>query len=123
MTIALLSTTQIAANIGNSIRGLRLEQGVSQDELVKRSGVSLATLRRLESGTGNTSLTSLIDVLRALGRLDAVIAALAPAPVSPIALADAAGKGGDSVVVTKKRLRAPRGRPASAGGVRGLWKK
>jgi len=44
----------------------RLEQGISQAELAKRSGVEQATIARIERGRTNPSLTTLLKLTRAL---------------------------------------------------------
>lgn len=53
-------------------------RGLTQQQVVKRAGVSHTTVRRLEHGEGGVSVENLLRVLRALGVLDAVPRALDP---------------------------------------------
>lgn len=83
------STTQTPAelqrDLGERVRRLRIDRGLSQQELAAKAGISLKTLRNLELGAGS----SLDTLLRALKALDVanLLDALAPAPVvSPLAL-------------------------------------
>lgn len=57
------------------VAALRLERGLTQSQLADAAGISLATLRRLETGmTDNPSLRVLVNCSLALGvDLDAVI--------------------------------------------------
>ncbi len=66
------------AFLGKAIAGRRLALDWTQAELAEHSGVSSATLRRLEAGE-STQLSNFLRVLRALGLVD-VLAALAPEP-------------------------------------------
>jgi len=52
--------------IGKSIQGRRIQKNISQEELAHLSGVSHASITRLESGTGNISLTNLLLIFKAL---------------------------------------------------------
>lgn len=62
------TTAMILAHLGESVRGYRLNANLSQEELAAKSGLSLSTLKRLESGQG-CSLDGFIDVMRSLSRL------------------------------------------------------
>jgi len=53
-------------------------RGLTQAQLADRSGVSRATVARLESGDGGIALESLLRVLRALGIMDNLTKALDP---------------------------------------------
>ena len=50
------------------IKTIRKEQGISQVELSKKSGVSYASIKRFEQ-TGLISLESLLSIAHVLGRL------------------------------------------------------
>jgi transcriptional regulator with XRE-family HTH domain len=52
--------------------------GLTQAQLADRAGVSIGTLRRLESGDGGVSLANVLRILRALGILEGVSRALDP---------------------------------------------
>ena len=64
-------------DLGEHLRTWRRLNGVTQQLLAERAGVSVPTLRTLETG-GSVSTDSLARILRALGVLDAVVAAADP---------------------------------------------
>ncbi|ACT60848.1 helix-turn-helix domain-containing protein [Hirschia baltica] len=53
-------------NVGDAIRKIRLEKGLTQTELAARVNVRQATISKLESGEPATRLSTLFDVLMAL---------------------------------------------------------
>jgi transcriptional regulator with XRE-family HTH domain len=69
---------QTGRRIADDLGVWRKLRGLTQAQLADRSGVSLATVARLESGDGNVTLESLLRILRALGILDGVAKALDP---------------------------------------------
>ncbi|MEO5828004.1 MAG: helix-turn-helix transcriptional regulator [Luteimonas sp.] len=76
---------EIAVDLGERIRGLRLAADYTQAMVADKAGVSERSLRDLESGQGSTVQT-LVRVLKALGAQD-VVDAIAPRPsVSPLQL-------------------------------------
>ncbi|HZF30720.1 MAG TPA: helix-turn-helix transcriptional regulator [Gammaproteobacteria bacterium] len=82
-------TTQTPAelqrDLGERLRRLRIGRDLSQEQLARKAGVSLKTLRNLEHGAGS-SVETLLRALKALGVAN-LLEALAPAPVvSPLAL-------------------------------------
>lgn len=103
-------TEVVLTEIGERIRRLRIDQGMTQAELAERAGIGLRTLQRLENGTAATQLSSVIKVSQSLGlekRLDALI----PGPeMSPIALLQ---------LKTGVRKRASGKKPTKAAG---SWK-
>jgi transcriptional regulator with XRE-family HTH domain len=64
--------------IAEDLRAWRKLRRLTQAQLADRSGVSLATVSRLESGDGNITLESLLRILRALGILDNLTKAVDP---------------------------------------------
>ena len=77
------SDMAVLSELGARLARTRLEQNVSQQQLAFETGVSKATIERLEAGEPVKS-TSLIRVLRSLGRLE-VLDQLLPEPLpSPI---------------------------------------
>ena len=57
---------QLAA-LGSRLRAARLRRKLTQAVLAERVGVTLPTLRKLESGDPSTSLATVVRVLQALG--------------------------------------------------------
>ncbi len=77
MALNLKSPNDYMQDLATKLRAARLVQNLSQAGLAKRSGVSLASLKRFES-TGQISLESLLRlalVLGALGDFDSLFLA------------------------------------------------
>ncbi len=88
---------EIEAELGERLKKLRVHRNLDQTTLAARAGISVRTLRNLESGSGS-SLHTLIQVIRSLGR-EQWFETIAPVPtVNPLMLT---------------RTAAPRQRPAS----------
>ena len=81
--MAVSTTTQLAAELGEQLRALRLRQNVDQQQLAARAGVALNAVKNLESGKGAT-VGSLLKVLRALGREDWLRALSPQVSISPL---------------------------------------
>ncbi len=60
---------ELAAQLGDSLKELRLQKNLDRKTLCERAGVSMNALRHLEAGQGATVKT-LIRIVRALGRQD-----------------------------------------------------
>jgi transcriptional regulator with XRE-family HTH domain len=90
------------AELGSTVRALRLAKGISQVDLAERANVSLGALKALEGGRGSTTKT-LSKVLSALGE-DGWVARIAPtAPeFNPLSLLD------PRPTTRRARRRAPR---------------
>lgn len=76
----------VAASLAKRIRAERKRRRWTQSELAVRSGLSVATVARLES-TGQGQLSSLIGVVAALGRLrdfDALLVEQGPATLAEL---------------------------------------
>lgn len=54
-------------NIGEKIRSLRLENGLTQEELANRSELTKGFISQLENNLANPSITTLEDILEVLG--------------------------------------------------------
>ncbi len=81
------TTTEVLREIGARLRGLRLQQNVTQADLAELAGVGHATVKRAEVGE-SVRMETIVKMLRALGRIEALDSFL-PAPlVSPIQLAE-----------------------------------
>src|ERR1051325_7503992 len=58
----------MAADIGRRIRDLRSAQGLSQEEVARRTNIGLKTYSRLEQGrTKDPHSSTLLEIARALG--------------------------------------------------------
>jgi len=85
-----LSDEALAAEVGQRIDQLRLEQNVTQEQLAQAVGITEKTYRRLVAGGGK--FETLIAVLRALGRLELVETFIPRSTFSPLQLAKLKGK-------------------------------
>lgn len=66
------------ARLGRGLRALRIERGDRQVDFAARLGVSIPTLRKMETGDPTVAIGTWIDALAVLGRLDALPDILAP---------------------------------------------
>src|SRR3546814_10985831 len=67
--------------VGARLRDVRRERGLTLDELASRSGMSMSTLSRLESGKRQASLELLLPLTRQLGiRIDDLVQPETPDP-------------------------------------------
>lgn len=64
--------TRAIARLGENLSRARRRRRLSRASLAERSGVSEATLKRLEKGDGRVALQSLARALLVLGALDAL---------------------------------------------------
>ena len=69
MTFMLSSVEEILQTLGGRIRTQRLAQGISQQVLADRAGLSLGAVHQLE-GSGQSGLDTLVRVLFVLGIVD-----------------------------------------------------
>ncbi|WP_074406065.1 MULTISPECIES: helix-turn-helix transcriptional regulator [Aquimarina] len=91
MNVNNLSDEQILAELTQRVKQRRLNLNITQDELSKRAGVHVQTIKNFESGKTTTLLT-FIQILRAFGDLSA-LSSLFPDPgISPIELLKLKGK-------------------------------
>ena len=82
---AIRNPEELAVELGERLRALRLSQAWTQATVADKAGVSLRALRELEAGRGSTVLT-LIRVLKALGA-ERDLQSVAPQPtISPMAM-------------------------------------
>jgi transcriptional regulator with XRE-family HTH domain len=93
------TTTRLLEIIGQSLKARRVAQDISQADLAKLSGVSHASIARLETGKGNISLENLLLILKALDMLDELKVIFREKEISPSLLAKATTKK------TKERVR------------------
>ena len=83
LTLTLATHQEVCHALGQRLRARRLAQLLGQQDLALKAGVSVGTVRTLES-TGQTSLDSLVRVALALGQADG-LQHLFDAPVQSIA--------------------------------------
>jgi transcriptional regulator with XRE-family HTH domain len=85
------SPSELQHDLGEAMRTLRINQGLTQAETAAKAGVVLRSLAALER-TGNSSVETLVRVLSALKASD-VIGKIAPQPwVSPLEILHNQGK-------------------------------
>ena len=73
MTIYMFSDDEIMSEICRRLRVLRQNNCISQTAMAKLSGVSLSTVKRIESGKiSDVNFGTIIKILRAGGLLDGV---------------------------------------------------
>ncbi len=77
--------------LGSRLAAERLKRNLTQTALGRESGVSRATIERLERGAG-ADLKLLVRVLRSLQLLDGFLASIPADEPSPMALLRAQGK-------------------------------
>lgn len=100
-----LTTAELEAKVGSSLRALRLDRNIDQRTLADRAGISLRAIKNLEGGLGST-LKTLVAVLRALDREDWLNTIAPVASINPLMLArDAQPRQ------RARRLRAPQRNP------------
>lgn len=76
---------EVEVALGERLKTLRIHWNLDQATLAARAGISVRTLRNLESG-GGSSLRTLIQVIRALGR-EQWFETIAPVPtINPLML-------------------------------------
>lgn len=109
-TFELLTYNEICRELGQRCRHLRLQANLSQFELAERAGVSLSSIRRLES-RGQATLELLVRVVQAL-HLGSHLENLLVLPVLSIADAEReASAAKRQRAVSPRRLREPRRAP------------
>jgi transcriptional regulator with XRE-family HTH domain len=99
LNINLQTPKDVRLNIAARARAQRLALNISQKELAERSGVSLGSVKRFETG-GLVSLPALLEIALVLGRLED-FGRLFAAPEEPASL---------FMTEPKKRLRSGRRR-------------
>ena len=54
-------------DIGNRIRNIRMQRGLSQEQLAEAVGVGTAHISHIETGNSTPSLRTMVDIINALG--------------------------------------------------------
>jgi len=64
------SSTELVGLLGERFRAYRMRLQLTQEEVAQRTGLSISSIRRFESGrAGNLSMSSFFALLKSLGRL------------------------------------------------------
>jgi len=91
MSVIIKSPSELQRELGEAIRRLRVNRGMTQAEAAAKAGIALRSLAALERA-GKSSLESFVRALSALQASD-VIGKIAPQPqVSPLAMLHNEGK-------------------------------
>ena len=80
-TIHEFSDEEIMLELCRRLRLLRQNNGISQGDLAREAGVSLSTVKRIESGDiGNMTMLTLLKILRTTGMLEGVAGLVTEVP-------------------------------------------
>ena len=92
-TIYDFSEEAIILELCEKIRKLRRSCCISQTELAQKSGVSIASIKRIETGSvTDLNICTLIKILRACGKLEGMAELIPDVPDSPFLIAQKTGK-------------------------------
>jgi transcriptional regulator with XRE-family HTH domain len=81
------TNTELAQNIGDRVRQLRLDRNWTQEKLANEAGMAVGALKNLEAGR-DARLSTLIRALRAMSELEMLNQLFCPAELSPPQLMD-----------------------------------
>jgi transcriptional regulator with XRE-family HTH domain len=68
--IKLMSSGEIATELGGRLRSRRLSMQMTQKEVAERAGINVGTVKNLETRTAACTLDTLIRTVRVLGFAD-----------------------------------------------------
>ncbi|MCQ2160447.1 MAG: helix-turn-helix transcriptional regulator [Bacteroidales bacterium] len=92
-TIYDFSDEAIILELCGKVRNLRRSCCISQTELAQKSGVSIASIKRIEAGTiTDLNVGTLIKILRACGNLEGMADLVPDVPESPFLIDQKTGK-------------------------------
>ena len=92
-TIYDFSDEAIILELCEKVRKLRHSCCISQTELARKSGVSIASIKRIEAGTvKDLNICTLVKILRACGKLEGVAEIIPDVPESPFLIDQKTGK-------------------------------
>lgn len=92
-TIYDFSDEAIILELCEKIRKLRRSCCISQTELAQKSGVSIASIKRIETGSvTDLNICTLIKILRACGKLEGMAELIPDVPDSPFLIDQKTGK-------------------------------
>ncbi|MCX6258983.1 MAG: helix-turn-helix transcriptional regulator [Bacteroidia bacterium] len=87
-----MSDPAIVSALGETLRQIRLQQNLTQEQLAKKAGLSRSAISEMENGKAATSLLTIVQVLRALQQLHLLDNWQVAGQVSPLQMAKLAGK-------------------------------
>jgi transcriptional regulator with XRE-family HTH domain len=64
--VAYVRHTEVIERVGNNLRRIRLEKGLSMEELSMSTEISINQISRIELGKVNTSISTLYELAKAL---------------------------------------------------------
>lgn len=78
------SIPELVKLLGARLKEYRMRADMTQKEMAEQSGLTVATIYKIESGAAtNISLTTFLLLLKAVGRIDALDELLPELPESP----------------------------------------
>ena len=93
-TIYDFSDEAIIIELCEKIRKLRRSCCISQTELAQKSGVSIASIKRIEAGTvTDLNICTIVKILRACGKLEGMAEFIPDVPESQFLIDQKTGKG------------------------------
>ena len=100
----LASSDEIVQALGQRLRAQRLSRLMPQEELARRAGVAVGSVKKLEA-SGNTTLQTWVRVVQALALTDEIAGLLQLKPNTSIAAMESAE------LAQRKRARRPSSKP------------
>ena len=98
------SSDEIVQALGQRLRAQRLSRLMPQEELARRAGVAVGSVKKLEA-SGNTTLQTWVRVVQALALTDEIAGLLQLKPNTSIAAMESAE------LAQRKRARRPSSKP------------
>ena len=88
-----MSDPAIAFELCDTLKQIRLQQNLTQEQLAEKAGLSRSTISKMEIGKSTVSLITVIQVLRVLQQLHLFDNWKVAAKVSPLQIAKLTAKG------------------------------
>ncbi|MBQ0019233.1 MAG: helix-turn-helix transcriptional regulator [Bacteroidales bacterium] len=87
------SDAEIIQELCHNLKSIRLSCCFSQQELAEKCGVSVITIKRIESGkVSDITMGTLLKIMRISGTLEGVVDLLPELPASPYLINERTGK-------------------------------
>ena len=84
-----MTNASVAAELGNRLEALRLEQNMTQQALADEIGITAKSYRQLVAGSGKLeNMVAALRALNALEQLDNFLPATPPSPLEQLKLRD-----------------------------------